>query len=91
MRDVVTLGEIEALFILLVEIFNFGIRYGDFRGDLFVDELIDRDAFSELVSDVIDRHLLLFEQIFKLFFGVLAFELVELDVNFGIGGTQPSC
>ena len=87
----VTLGEIEALFILLVEIFNFGIRYGDLRGDLFVDELIDRDAFSELVSDVIDRHLLLFEQIFKLFFGVLAFELVELDVNFGIGGTQPSC
>ena len=88
MRNVVTLWKIEALFVFFVEIFDFGIRYGYLGRDLFVHELVNRDAFPEFVPDVIDCHLLLFKQIFKFFFGVLALELVEFDVNFGIGGTQ---
>ena len=88
MRDVIALGQIEAFPVLLVEVLDFSIGDRDFRRDLFVHELVDRDALPELIPDVINRHLLLFEQIFKLLFGVLAFELVEFDVDFGVRRAQ---
>src|SRR5206468_7456942 len=49
--DVVTFGQVKTFFILIVEILDFCLGYGNLRRDLLIDELIDGDALTQFGTD----------------------------------------